>query len=548
MSDSTSRFEHLIDRINILWGLIIPVGTFTFAAILLWIFVPHYFQAGSLLIYIYVIVSVGLVFLLHYLYVDRLNRPTVRFLYFYYHAALITFCAVVAPYLSPFDFLWAVLAIGMDLLFGRRWMILTLLSYLASLVISFHRTSQVMSTETALITLAQIIGIIGTTLLVSRYRQVSDEERVALDTSSQNRDFERQRLLSLINNMGEAVIATNAKGKVLLYNAAALNLLDTNTSLENKSLDIALKLHDNATKRVVKMTSILKSHPEGITSTEYTHTFAPNDLMNLYINIAPIKLGFKEHLQSGYIIIMRDITKEKSLEEERDEFISVVSHELRTPIAIAEGTISNAQFITDKHDSKEAIKNALEQAHTQVVFLSKMINDLATLSRAERSNVPMEYATINLSDFMEELRADYQKDAADKHLTLTATVAKNTEPLVTSPLYLQEILQNFITNAIKYTKEGSILLNARSDQEGTAIFSVADSGIGLSKADQKRVFEKFFRSEDYRTRESSGTGLGLYVTMKLAKRINATITLESELNKGSVFTITVPQLSKTEDK
>ena len=85
-------------------------------------------------------------------------------------------------------------------------------------------------------------------------------------------------------------------------------------------------------------------------------------------------------------------------------------------------------------------------------------------------------------------------------------------------------------------------MHVRTNKAGDAVFSVADTGIGLSKADQKRVFDKFFRSEDYRTRESSGTGLGLYVTAKLAHRLGAQIALESELNKGTTFTITVPSL------
>ena len=130
-----------------------------------------------------------------------------------------------------------------------------------------------------------------------------------------------------------------------------------------------------------------------------------------------------------------------------------------------------------------------------------------------------------------------------KNIKLTISVADDIKSIQTAQLYLQEILQNFVTNAIKYTKKGAILVHVRTNAAGDAVFSVADSGIGLSKSDQKRVFDKFFRSEDFRTRESSGTGLGLYVTAKLAHRLNATIDLESELNKGTTFTITVPSLN-----
>jgi signal transduction histidine kinase len=108
-------------------------------------------------------------------------------------------------------------------------------------------------------------------------------------------------------------------------------------------------------------------------------------------------------------------------------------------------------------------------------------------------------------------------------------------------LYVREILQNFITNAIKYSEKGSITVGARPQKDGV-VFTVSDTGIGISKADQERVFDKFFRSEDFRTRSNSGTGLGLYVTMKLTRLIHADISLESELNHGSTFSIFIPNI------
>jgi len=321
-----------------------------------------------------------------------------------------------------------------------------------------------------------------------------------------------------------------------------LNLLDTNQSLEGKNLDTVLKLKSRDHKQV-KLFDMLEDANSGITTSDYVHEFAPKDMINIYINAAPVKLGFKENQESGYIILMRDITKEKSLEDERDEFISVISHELRTPLAIAEGNLGNAIYITNKNESPRIVSDSLNEAHDQVIFLSNMINDLATLSRAERTNVKLELKEIVLSEVIEEIDLNYSRSAKDKNLKLAVTCASDTKNIVTSELYLKEILQNFVTNAIKYTAKGTVLVHARSNTKGEAIFSVSDTGIGLSKSDQKRVFEKFFRSEDYRTRESSGTGLGLYVTAKLAHLIHAQITLESELNKGTTFTITIPTLA-----
>ncbi len=547
MSNESNRFTRIINKINIVYGLQIPVGTMTLFAILLWIFKPDYFQSGSLPIYAVMISVVTVVSLFHSLKIETLSRRQLTIIYTFYHAALIIFTVWVAPFLTPFEFLWIALAIGVDLLFGKRSMLVTHIVYALVLVATFFKTGQVLSFELLIQILAQYLGVVFISLQVSKYRGVSDAERTALDATFRNSSFERQRLLSLINNMGEAVVATDQNGKIMIYNAAVLNLLDTNQTLEGKSLDAIVKLKDRNGK-IVKISELLKKHAAGLTSTDYMHEFGQNDVINLYINIAPVKLGFREETDSGYIMLMRDITKEKSLEEERDEFISVVSHELRTPVAIAEGNISNALFMSDRNHDPKIVTESLGQAHEQVVFLANMINDLATLSRAERTDVPLEISSIDPHELLKLIAEEYEPQAVAKKLKFTITAAKEVRSIDTSELYLREVLQNFITNAIKYTKKGTVLIHVRSNKNGDAVFSVADTGIGLSKADQKRVFDKFFRSEDYRTRESNGTGLGLYVTAKLAHRLNAQIHLESQLNKGTTFTITVPSLETAKNK
>lgn len=546
MGDVVSKFERRINRINIVYGLQFPVGITTLIVILLWFIQPDYFQSGSLGLYIGMITVVGIISAIHSSLSEKLTNRQLGYIYASYHLSLIIFTGFVAPFLSPYEFLWIALAVGMDLLFGEKRMRITLVVYALTLALAFYQTKQQLDIELAFRILVQYIGIVFISLQVSKYRAVSDEERHALDTTSQKSDFERQRLLSLINSMGEAVIATDTKGKILIYNAATLNLLDTNQSLEGKMIDSILKLRNKKAKSVKLFTLLAKEeHNLGITSTDYLHAFKPHDMINLYINATPIKLNFNEGAENGYIIIMRDITKEKSLEEERDEFISVVSHELRTPVAIAEGNISNAIFMSEKHKSHKMVSESLAQAHERVVFLANMINDLATLSRAERTDIELELTEVNPVELIDAISQDYQDAANEKGLKLTTGTAMEVKNITTSELYLREVLQNFVTNAIKYTKKGTVIAHVRTNRDGDAVFSIADTGIGLSKSDQRRIFDKFFRSEDFRTRESSGTGLGLYVTAKLAHRLNAKIEIESELNKGSTFTITVPSLSKS---
>lgn len=352
---------------------------------------------------------------------------------------------------------------------------------------------------------------------------------------------ERQRLTSLINSMADAVIAVDRDGDVVLYNGAALNILDINATMENKPLDDVFAPID-ADNQPVVVSELIKDIKTATVSRDYRLRYADGSLINLYVSIAPVHLGYGRRGEHGFVLIFRDITREKSLEEERDEFISVVSHELRTPIAIAEGNISNAQFLADKSGADATFVKALDEAHRQTLYLADMINDLSTLSRAERGVLQVDAEPINAHDLIDELSKSYSAQAEAKGLGLTVEADPKLEMLYSGKLYVREILQNYITNAIKYTETGSVTIGAESQPKGVR-FWVRDSGIGISKSDQEKVFDKFFRSEDFRTRQNNGTGLGLYVTLKLIKLLHAEVKLESELNKGSTFSVYFPNLT-----
>jgi PAS domain S-box-containing protein len=353
--------------------------------------------------------------------------------------------------------------------------------------------------------------------------------------------LEHERLTALINSMADAVIAVDERHDVVIYNGAALNILDVNKELRNQRLEQLIHLLDKNNQKIDIEELVTRTKTQ-FSSRDVRLQYPNGEIINIYLSIAPVHLGYGIQGQRGHVLLLRDITREKSLEEERDEFISVVSHELRTPIAIAEGNISNAQFVVDKQaDVPDSIKLSLKAAYDQIVFLSGMINDLATLSRAERGKLTAEIEPINANELMHELLQAYEKQATDKGLILIVKADPHLEILQSSKLYVKEILQNFITNAIKYTQTGSVHVSAHA-KPGGILFEVHDTGIGISKADKEKVFDKFFRSEDFRTRQSSGTGLGLYVTMKLARLIHAEIDLDSEINKGSTFSVYFPNL------
>ena len=175
-----------------------------------------------------------------------------------------------------------------------------------------------------------------------------------------------------------------------------------------------------------------------------------------------------------------------------------------------------------------------------------MINDLSTLSRAERG-VADETEIIDVAELAAQINSEYSPQASEKGLAFNLDIDGRLGVVKVSRLYLEEILQNFITNAIRYTPKGSITLSIKKTKSGEIIFKVIDTGIGISKADMAKIFDKFYRAEDYRTRETKGTGLGLYVSAKLAKKLGCKIEVESRLNHGSVFGFRLKEF-KDDDK
>ncbi len=357
--------------------------------------------------------------------------------------------------------------------------------------------------------------------------------------------LEHGRLTSLINSMADGVIAVDNDVNVVVYNGAALNILDSNSDPQDVPLsDIFKPIGQDDLP--IDVTALVKNTKVPTINRDLRLKYTDGSTINLYLSIAPVHLGYGSEGERGYVLMLRDITREKSLEEERDEFISVVSHELRTPIAITEGDISNAQLLADRANDTPQIKQALEEAHSQVLFLADMINDLSTLSRAERGMLKLDAEEFSVAELMEELAHNYTPQAEARGLKLISKPVPKTLTLISSKLYVREVLQNFITNAIKYTEKGSVTISASKHDNIGVVFHVTDTGIGISHQDQKRVFEKFFRSEDYRTRSTTGTGLGLYVTAKLVRILQAELKIESKLNHGSTFTLIVPNASPEE--
>lgn len=460
-----------------------------------------------------------------------------------YYLATMAFTLIVSNEQILSSLLWLILLIATGILFSYKHIVVGSLIVFASTGLKLMALADPPTFQTILLSQLEIIVLMSLALYVTYLRSTGVVTFDSYRRLSEKEKLQQRRLYTVINSINDSILNVSSRGVVRFYNAATLSLLDTNVNLVNRNIDEIFQLtNENGEKvKVANIISMIKGG--GIDRDDLVHTYHDGQKINVYLSILKVRSSFgSTNSQSdlgGYIIIARDITRRKSLEDERDEFISVVSHELRTPVTIVEGALSNIQFALNKNADISKLEDTLDDAHNQVLFLAQMVNDLSTLSRVER-NANMESETISIKTIIHDLYAKYRKEAKMHNLALDID-APNNGNIKIPRMVIEEIMQNLIGNAIKYTKSGGVTVGAKIHSDTKEVeFYVRDTGIGISKGDISQVFQRFWRSEDYRTRETSGTGFGLHVVKQLAEKVGTKVEIKSRLNHGSTFSFRLP--------
>lgn len=436
-------------------------------------------------------------------------------------------------------FLWMILMTIGILNYGKRMLVWLTGLLIASYVLEGVYEYIFVGTNEYYSNAAFVLLTIITSVLVSNIILALKTDYINITRFRREENFQYAQTQALLDSIDDGIISIDNKGFIQVFNAATLNIFDTNKNIAHEHISDIIFASTKDGKKVNIFDYIKKQHKSSTTE-QYFHTFTNGEKMRFHLTVSVVQAKFdaKKQAPKGYILIIRDITKAKSLEEERDDFISVISHELRTPVTITEGALSNLQIMAQKEAVDPNIIKGINSSYDQVLYLSSLINDLSSLARADREE-QVRTELIDVQSFMKQLYLAYQHQARDQGLMMNIDTAPNLGALETNRLYLEEIMQNLIANAIKYTKQGSITVAVTQDSQ-TTTFSVVDTGIGIAKSDHENIFKKFYRSEDYRTRETSGTGLGLYVCQRLAERLGAHITVQSRLHHGSTFSLIFP--------
>jgi two-component system phosphate regulon sensor histidine kinase PhoR len=257
---------------------------------------------------------------------------------------------------------------------------------------------------------------------------------------------------------------------------------------------------------------------------------------HIEVSAVPIKRAVDE--TTGAVVLFHDITELKRLDQIRSDFVANVSHELRTPLSILRGYIE--MLIDNPKTSREELARILAIMERHSKRLGLLVDDLLSLARLESSNAKLELSAVRVEELFNNVVRDWKEKLAVKNLKVVVDLSPDALTLRADQTRLQEVLYNLLENAVKYSREnGQIHLRA-AHRGSELVLSVTDNGLGISKGDLPRIFERFYRADKARSRKLGGTGLGLAIVKHIAQLHGGRVEAESELGKGTTIRVVLP--------
>ena len=256
------------------------------------------------------------------------------------------------------------------------------------------------------------------------------------------------------------------------------------------------------------------------------------------VEISAVPIKDDADLTTGAVVLFHDITQLKQTDKVRRDFVANVSHELRTPLSILRGYIET--LLDNPQTSDKELSRILRVMERHSKRLGLLVDDLLTLAHLESRSAGLQFSAVQLAELFQSVIRDWEKKLAEKQLKVVVDLSPDARTIRADETRLHEVLYNLLDNALKYSREnGEIRL--RAVQRGPEIvLSVTDNGIGISKDDLPRIFERFYRADKARSRELGGTGLGLAIVKHIAQLHGGRVEAESELGKGTTIRVILP--------
>jgi signal transduction histidine kinase len=376
---------------------------------------------------------------------------------------------------------------------------------------------------------------------VKERTQESEDARRALmnmledvDEAKKTADEEKNKTLAIITNLTDGLLVFsqeifNKNNKLALINPQAEDILKiSGKELLGKSLE-----EMRSSPQIKLMIDLIQKDPGKLIRRE----LKIEENIILEISVLPlINRGEK----IGSLIILHDISREKEIENMKSEFVSTAAHQLRTPLSAIKWTL---QMIIDGdlgYLSPEQ-KTFLMQGYKSNERMINLVNDLLNVARIEEGRFGYQFSLIHLEDLIQATIQDFIHKIQEKKINFQYLRPSNPLPKVNvDPAKMRLVIGNLIDNAIKYTpKNKQVTISIKYDKLNLEV-SIKDSGIGIPADQQKRLFSKFFRSENAVRAQTEGSGLGLFIVKNIIEKHKGAIWFESAENKGSNFCFTLP--------
>ncbi|PTY77550.1 cell wall metabolism sensor histidine kinase WalK [Heyndrickxia sporothermodurans] len=355
-----------------------------------------------------------------------------------------------------------------------------------------------------------------------------------LQESQATTEGERRKLSSILSHMTDGVIATDRRGKVILINEPAADMLDVSReTVLSKELVSLLKIED-----LHHFEDLLNEQDSVIL--DYSKKDEPY-ILRASFSVIQSETGFV----SGLITVLHDITEQEKIDMERREFVSNVSHELRTPLTTMR---SYLEALADgAWEDKEIAPRFLTVTQNETERMIRLVNDLLKLSKMDSRDYQLNKEWVNIIEYFHHV-IDRFEMAKEQNVTFKRKLP-NADLFVEVDLdKLTQVLDNIISNALKYSPEGGqITFRARELNEMIEL-SISDQGMGIPKDNLKKIFERFYRVDKARTRKMGGSGLGLAIAKEMVEAHGGEIWARSEEGKGTTIYLTLPYDRSQEDE
>lgn len=377
--------------------------------------------------------------------------------------------------------------------------------------------------------------------VVVNFRDITEKKKLQERILQEKKEDE-----AILASMGDCIIATDNTGKITKVNQSTCDTLGwTKKELIGKILADVIPLEDETGKRISPrerpMTKVLTLGRKLVTSQSYYYIRKDKKKVPVRFTVTPIMLDNKI---AGIIEVFHDITREKEIDQMKDEFISLASHELRTPMTAVNGLLSMIMH-GDYGPVNESLKHPLTNIQISAERQIHLINDLLDVSRLQTGKIVFTFTDFPLRQTIDEVVKSLMPIAQQKGLRVLVEDKQNLS-LHADIEWCKHILNNLMGNALKFTDKGTITITYYVRNK-FAYIAVTDTGSGIDPSDQTKLFGKFQQLNGKVSGKPPGSGLGLYLSRELAQKMNGDVRLaQSQVGKGSTFILILPLTDKNQ--